>query len=86
MLLGQPEGFCPEAGARMVDRAKACVSSTLGAHSDASPALLEALATLLQGCDSQAEAQMAQGVQQLCSAAGLQLSGAQGAQLAADLR
>ena len=70
----------------MTDRAKACVDSTLGTRADASPALLEALATLMQGCDCQGEAQMAQGVQQLCSAAGLQLSVAQGVTLAAELR
>ena len=70
----------------MMDRAGACVKSALGARADASPALLEALATLMQGCNCQGEAQMAQGVLQLCSAAGLQLSGAQSARLAADLR
>ena len=86
MLLGRPEGLCPGACARMLDRAEACVKSALGAQADASPALLEALATLMQGCDCQGEAQMAQGVQQLCSAAGLRLSGAQSAKLAAELR
>ena len=69
-----------------MDRAKACVSSTCGTCTDASPALLEALATLMQGCDCQGEAEMAQGVQQLCSAAGLCLSDTQGTRLAADLR
>lgn len=70
----------------MMDRARACVDSTLGTRADASPALLEALGTLMQGCDAQGEARMAQGVQQLCSAAGLQLIDAQGKKLGAELR
>ena len=86
MLLGRPEGLSPEAGARMMDRARACVNSTLGTRADASPALLEALGTLMQGCDAQGEARMAQGVQQLCSAAGSQLIDAQGRKLGAELR
>ena len=67
--------------------AQACIGKF--AHSNPpslSPAALEALATLAQGCECLTDADLAAGVTQLLGAAGYTLEKAQGQSIASELR
>ena len=86
MLLGQPTGLSVNAAAAMMLRAQECITDVTGCHADLGPAALEVLATLMQGSDGLANADMASGLQQLFSATGCNLDDAQSRKIASGMR
>lgn len=86
MLLGQPTGLSTDAAAAMTRRAQECIADVTNSHADLSPAALEVLATLMQGSDGLANADMASGLQQLFSATGCNLDDAQSRKIASGMR